>query len=103
MYWGNFVVSPYMKDDLYAELSKQRRDDERIIYKVYLGIKSPGSNAGQIISPPYDLLEKPEDICLQVRAANILGSSVTFNEIVVPGKSIEAAFRKAGIAGKVGE
>lgn len=97
VYWGNFVVDPYVKDDVHGKLSDQRIPGNPIVYRIYSSIKRPETKFGMYPSPAYDLLKEPSDICIRVRGGNALEMSFISNEIVIPRESIVAAFQRAGI------
>jgi hypothetical protein len=98
MYWGNFVVGlSTNKGGVYENLLKQHIPGDPFVYKFYFAIQHPGDSGSAYTFSSYDLLEKPEDVCLQVKGANFFGNSFSSNEIVIPKESVEAALRRASL------
>ena len=96
-YWEKLNTELAMKDDTYTKLAGQHVSGTPFIFKMYFSIKSPGNDKGIVTFAPYDLQEKPMDLCFHVAGTNESFMSFRSNEVVIPKESFEAAFKRAGM------
>lgn len=100
LYWKNLNISEKL---FFSDSPIQPDDSGKIIYSVLLDLDSQftlgftdSRSAGvstQSDYRPFDLVEKPEDVCIQIRGRTMTGG-VKSNVVKVPKELIQAELRK---------